>query len=209
VPGVPISTPESPSGDPATVLSEQTHVAQETRAAVVMGPIGPLTTAKPRVITAGVLDPVAEKRNIAEKLRMRRGGNLIPFEETSLDIHRQRSYSMDSDDEGSLMRLSNALSSLEKTATLKDYSGEAVAHEGNDSLHERLDIRPDESVCPASDGVSSTATVAVTAAADTAAAVAINATMTLSEDQDQESPLPVARPAKDLAMMRAGQTWGS
>mmetsp|Transcript_58 Transcript_58/g.119 ORF Transcript_58/g.119 Transcript_58/m.119 type:complete len:977 (-) Transcript_58:226-3156(-) len=85
--------------------------------AVVMGPVvDPLTTAKPLVVGGGNLDPAAEKRSIAERLRLRRVGGVAALLEATANLERQRSFSMDSDDEGSLMRLSTALSTLEKTA---------------------------------------------------------------------------------------------
>jgi len=120
---------------------------------VVMGPIiDPLSTAKPLVVVARALDPAAEKRDIAERLRIRHGGTRVLLQETSQCLDRQRSCSMDSDDEGSLMRLSHALSSLERTAATKltDYAGDAVAQEGYHSLQQRLEPGPEEPFRPAS-----------------------------------------------------------
>eukprot|EP00418_Pyrodinium_bahamense_P003088 CAMPEP_0179019522 /NCGR_PEP_ID=MMETSP0796-20121207/4909_1 /TAXON_ID=73915 /ORGANISM="Pyrodinium bahamense, Strain pbaha01" /LENGTH=1078 /DNA_ID=CAMNT_0020715307 /DNA_START=14 /DNA_END=3250 /DNA_ORIENTATION=- len=156
----------------------------EKPAAVVMGPVmpvvDPLNTAKPLVVAAKPLDPAAEKRDIAERLRIRRGGTRVALQETQ---GLERQCSMDSDDEGSLMRLSHALSSLERTAAskLKDYAGDAVAQEGYHSLQRRLESGPEEPVHPAS---------SVRHSGD-----ASSPTM----GQRPELPLLVARPAPDSA----------
>jgi hypothetical protein len=87
----------------------------EKAPAVVMGPVIDLSmTAKPLVVVGGNLDPAAEKRNIADRLQLRRAGCVAVSLEATANLERQRSLSMDSDDEGSLMRLSTALSTLEK-----------------------------------------------------------------------------------------------
>merc|ERR1712127_762856 len=65
--------------------------------AVVMGPVvDPLTTAKPLVVGGGNLDPAAEKRSIAERLRLRRVGGVAALLEATANLERQRSFSMDS-----------------------------------------------------------------------------------------------------------------
>jgi len=80
-----------------------------------MGPVIDLSmTAKPLVVVGGNLDPAAEKRNIADRLQLRRAGCVAVSLEATANLERQRSLSMDSDDEGSLMRWSTALSTLEK-----------------------------------------------------------------------------------------------
>jgi len=114
----------------------------EKTPAVVMGPVAdPLTTAKPLVVVGGNLDPAAEKRSIAERLRLRRVGGVAALLEATANLERQRSFSMDSDDEGSLMRLSSALSTLEKTAASQsqrrsDAAGSATDKDsgGNEEL---------------------------------------------------------------------------
>jgi len=117
-----VSASDAPVPDPGRVAAEQSSstLSPEKVPAVVMGPLAdPLTTAKPLVVVGGNLDPAAEKRSIAERLRLRREGGLAALLEATTNLETQRSFSMDSDDEGSLMRLSTALSTLEKTAAFQ------------------------------------------------------------------------------------------
>ncbi|CAJ1396481.1 unnamed protein product [Effrenium voratum] len=72
----------------------------------------PLSAAAPRVVKAGPLDPATEKWEIAERLRLRSGHNGT----RDSPEERPRSSSFDSEDE-SLAKLSQALSSLERTRT--------------------------------------------------------------------------------------------
>merc|ERR1712232_705433 len=80
--------------------------------------VDPLATAMPRVVAAGPRDPAAEKRALADRLLIRRGGNLVTREEETLE-QKLRSLGMESDDEDDLLRLSSALSNLEQHAAVK------------------------------------------------------------------------------------------
>ncbi|CAJ1441211.1 unnamed protein product [Effrenium voratum] len=130
------STATAPAGGGSSSSSS-------SRPKVVMGGSAPLTTkaqadplsaAAPRVVKAGPLDPATEKWEIAERLRLRSGHNGT----RDSPEERPRSSSFDSEDE-SLAKLSQALSSLERTRTaLEKRQLEAVASEGSHTLPERL-----------------------------------------------------------------------
>jgi len=179
-------------------------------AAVVMGPfLDPLATSNPRTSAARVLDPISEKRDVAELLRLRRGG----LHKEEPEVLRQRSSSFDSDDENSLMRLANALSNLERTAAtkLQDTStpaasstapgGEMVAQEGHHSLQVRMDsetqrtpVRPAVASSKASAAVAAAAAARDTTPQSAAAAAAAFAARGLGAEMT-----PVARPTQDSA----------
>merc|ERR1712232_146866 len=80
--------------------------------------VDPLATAMPRVVAAGPRDPAAEKRALADRLLIRRGGTLVAREEETLE-QKLRSLGMEQDDEDDLQRLSSALSNLEQHAATK------------------------------------------------------------------------------------------
>lgn len=102
----------------------------------------PLATAAPRVVNSKPLNPAAEKREIAERLLIRRGGPLVSLDGQPLPS--LRNSSVDSDD-GSLQQLAQALSSLERSASDR-LGAQAVAQEGHHDLQHRLDssspVRP-------------------------------------------------------------------
>jgi len=128
-----VSALNAPVPDPGSEAAERASFTSspEKAPAVVMGPVSdPLTTAKPLVVVGGNLDPAAEKRSIAERLRLRRVGGVAALLEATANLERQRSFSMDSDDEGSLMRLSTALSTLEKTAASQSQRRTDAAESG-------------------------------------------------------------------------------
>jgi len=122
----------APVPDPGSEAEQASSTSSPEKVpAVVMGPVAdPLTTAKPLVVVGGNLDPAAEKRSIAERLRLRRVGGVAALLEATANLERQRSFSMDSDDEGSLMRLSTALSTLEKTAASQSQRRTDAAESG-------------------------------------------------------------------------------
>lgn len=182
-------------------------------AAVVMGPfLDPLATSNPRTSGARVLDPISEKRDVAELLRLRRGG----LHKEEPEVLRQRSSSFDSDDENSLMRLASALSNLERKAAskLQDAAtpaassiasiapgGETVAQEGHHSLQVRLDSGTQQTPVRPAAGSSKASAAAVAAAAardatpqSAAAAAAAFAARGLGAEMT-----PVARPTQDSA----------
>eukprot|EP00434_Breviolum_minutum_P023063 symbB.v1.2.020348.t1/scaffold1708.1/size105155/2 len=118
--------------------------AAKTNAKVVMGgsapkastlPTGPLGSLQPRVIQAGPLDPTTEKRELQERIRLRSQPGGLTGASTHDD--RPRSSSFDSDDE-SLAKLSQALSSLEKTQQALQKRQLEVATEGPHSLARRM-----------------------------------------------------------------------
>jgi len=108
--------------------------------------VNPLTTAKPRVVTVGLLNPEAEKRDIADRLQIRRGGPSGPKSEAQQDFEIQRTDNTDADDAGELQRLMHALGTLEKTqaSKLKTDTGEFIAEEGSHDLKQRLEPGMDE-----------------------------------------------------------------
>lgn len=73
----------------------------------------PLAMAAPKVVVARPLQPEVEKREIAERLRIRRGGPSTAWDGSQA---LPRGHSIDSDEAGSLQQLANALSSLERNA---------------------------------------------------------------------------------------------
>lgn len=95
---------------------------------------GPLGSLEPRVVNAGAMDPNIEKRELAERIRLRSG----PSGSNSLGHDdRPRSSSFDSDDE-SLAKLSQALSSLERTQQALQKRQLEVANEGSHSVERRM-----------------------------------------------------------------------
>lgn len=189
-----VAAPIVPSG-PGGLAAGPGAESPERPPPVVMGPVvDPLTTAKPLLVTAKPLDPAAEKRDISERLRIRHGASRVALQETSQALERKRSQSMDSDDEGSLMRLSHALSSLERTAATKsrDCAGDSVAQEGYHSLQLRLEPGPEEPVRPASPAKPSAAATFGGSGECGVEAVAV-------KGQRLGGPTPVVRPAHDSA----------
>jgi len=74
----------------------------------------------PRVVASKPMDPSMEKRDIAERLAQRRGAGRLTREEETMQQKLQRDNS-DSDDESrTLMRLANALSHLDRTASRQE-----------------------------------------------------------------------------------------
>jgi len=101
----------------------------------------PLASSKPRLVTAGPWDPAAEKRDISRRMLIRGGSQLVARQEMEKP-GKLRGDSWDSDDSGSLQRLSTALSSLERTAKMGEAAAEAVPEEGQHSLRDRMEPMP-------------------------------------------------------------------
>lgn len=100
-----------PSSGPSAAKNNAKVVMGGSAPKVSLAPPGPLGSLQPRVVNAGAMDPNTEKRELAERIRLRSG----PGGSNSLGHDdRPRSSSFDSDDE-SLAKLSQALSSLERT----------------------------------------------------------------------------------------------
>lgn len=196
-PSSPLPPLETPPGSVAAEVSPARSLSSEGSAAVVMGPFpSPLTSSKPRLSVVSALDPIREKKDVVELLRLRFQATRVASED-SPDLNRQRSTSVDSDDEGSLLRLSCALSSLERTAAAKlrkgELTGELVAEEGHHSLEVRLDSGQ-QPVRPAAGAKAGSAPSA-------AAAAAAFALGQLPQDLTPVTATSarVARPAEDSA----------
>eukprot|EP00931_Biecheleriopsis_adriatica_P075793 TRINITY_DN49586_c0_g1_i1.p1 TRINITY_DN49586_c0_g1~~TRINITY_DN49586_c0_g1_i1.p1 ORF type:complete len:1026 (-),score=290.04 TRINITY_DN49586_c0_g1_i1:47-3124(-) len=130
------STPAAASGpsSPKKVVMGGSALAPSSQASK-----DPLSSAQPVVVSAKPLDPLAEKLEMSQRLRLRGGHPGSQQRSSALDT-KPRSMSFDSDDEDSLAKMCSALSSLEKTqAALRQRDSEAVAQEGHHSLQQRLD----------------------------------------------------------------------
>lgn len=174
-PSAPIS-PTSPTlpgaGQSASFSSSP---PKEVPAPVVMGgsvvsPKRPKTlspTRRPRD-SAAALDPIKDKEDVAELLRLRRGGLPSPIGEAN--VLRQRSLSCCSDDDGSLAHLSSFLSNLEKVTASK-FKEESGAASGEEARGQTAETKEAEQV-PRSSGSKGVASAASAAAAAASAAVA-------------------------------------
>lgn len=122
-----------PSG-PSAAKNNAKVVMGGSAPKVSLAPPGPLGSLQPRVVNAGPMDPNTEKRELAERIRLRSG----PSGSNSLGHDdRPRSSSFDSDDE-SLAKLSQALSSLERTQQAIQKRQLEVANEGSHSVERRM-----------------------------------------------------------------------
>lgn len=101
----------------------------------------------PRVIAAGPCDPESEKREIAQRLQVRRGGPVhvdvgrgTPPSNAARNSPSQ--FGAPEEDDGELRRLAKALGSLERTASMLQSEGESrgeLAQEGVHELRRRLE----------------------------------------------------------------------
>lgn len=123
----------TPATSTASAAKNNAKVVMGGSTKVQLGASGPLSSVHPRVVNAGPLDPATEKREMAERIRLRSG------QAGAKDVHddRPRSSSFDSDDE-SLAKLSQALSSLERTQRAHQKRQLEVANEGPHSLPARM-----------------------------------------------------------------------
>lgn len=123
-----------PSSGPSAAKNNAKVVMGGSAPKVSLAPPGPLGSLQPRVVNAGAMDPNTEKRELAERIRLRSG----PGGSNSLGHDdRPRSSSFDSDDE-SLAKLSQALSSLERTQQALQKRQLEVANEGSHSVERRM-----------------------------------------------------------------------
>lgn len=126
-------------------ISSPSIVSSDAAADVDAGIQNPLNLSAPRVVANTPMSADEEKREIAERLRIRRGGPLVALDAPSTA---PRSCSID-DDDGSLQQLASALRTLHTHTNIK----EAVAEEGHHGLSDRLESSPLKNKSKSSDSV--------------------------------------------------------